>query len=157
MSLAEQQAQVLAALSGRGGVPPGFAADQVQRAAHALAHKRMHGAQRAWPSIASSARRCFAGYAAEVPLPSRGGPLADARFFVRWLAARGEADAALRRQALAVDLQHALRPDGLVPRRGICLRWLRLPEAGLWCIGLRLPGLGVRQFTFAVGRRRPRP
>lgn len=153
MSLAEQQAQVLAALSGRAGAPPGFSADQVKRAAHALAHKRMHTAQRAWPAIEPWAQRCFADYAATVPLPSRGGPLADARFFVRWLAARGEADAALQRQALAVDLQHAMRPDGLVPRRGPCVRWLRLPEAGLWCIGVRLPGLGVRQFTIVSGPR----
>jgi len=156
MSLAEQQAQVLAALSGRAGVPPGFPADVVKRAAHALAHKRMHTALRAWPAIAPWASRCFADYAAEVPLPSRGGPLADARFFVRWLTERGEADAGLRRQALTVDLQHAMRPDGLVPRRGAFVCWLRLPEAGLWCIGLRLPRLGARQFTLVSGRRQPR-
>lgn len=157
--LAQQQAALVAALSGRAPAPDGFDRARLSAAADALARKRMKAVARAWPQLARAmmAERfaaCFEAYAAVAPLPERGGPLADGRAFARWLKARGQLPAAGALEALAVDMQYVMSPHGLVRRRGPVVKfaWLaqprrlfvamRLPWLGEWLFRVPLPGLG---------------
>nr|WP_297351449.1 hypothetical protein [uncultured Caldimonas sp.] len=148
MSLAEQQSRLLAALASGGQVPPGFSREHLGLASRVLAHKRAHTAARAWPDVAPWMATHFEAYARDVPPPHHGGPLADARFFVQWLEARGATSAELQRQALAIDLRHARRGHGLVPRRGPYVRLVRLRGGAGYCIGLRLWGAGTTLLTW---------
>ncbi len=168
MSLAEQQAALLAALAGQGPVPPGFDAERVQASARALAHKRTHAVAHAWPGLTAALGRDFpdrfATYAAAVPLVAQGGPLADGRGFVAWLQAAGKAAGSalgddVWEQVLAVDLRLTATPTGWLPRRWPCLRAVRLPDAAGWLLGASWPERlrrhgGVRVWQVRLARHR---
>jgi hypothetical protein len=152
-ALADRQAALVAALTGRGEIPPGFDVDRVGAAAAALAAKRARAVAHAWPGLSAMLgkrfRERFDAYAALTALPEAGGPLADGRAFVRVLAAAGPLADRVALQALAVDQQLRLTPRGLVPRRIPRLGWTRLRESGWWVVAfgphevrVRLPRLG---------------
>src|SRR5262249_22125644 len=92
--LADSQAELVQGLTGRGPLPAGFDQERVRIAAEALARKRLRSAARAWPALHRALGEKFAPhfeeYAASAPLPREGGPLADGRAFVQFLAGRGE-------------------------------------------------------------------
>jgi len=151
MTLAEQQANLVAALTGKGPLPPGFDATRLRAAAAALAFKRARAVAQAWPSLhamlGNDFRACFAAYAAQAPIPQHGGPLADGRAFVRYVAARMPVTDEVKQQILSVDLRYRQASTGLLRRRWPQLRvaWLR----GAHCL---LMGLGDRRFRVPLPR-----
>lgn len=142
-SLADQQAALVAALTGNGPIPPGFDAQRVQAAAGALAAKRARAVVQAWPGLrtllGSGLRVRFDAYAARVPLPELGGPLADGRAFVRALRAQMALTDDVRLQALAVDQRWRVTRRGLVRRRvpRVGFAWLRTLRGVTIAIGTR--------------------
>jgi hypothetical protein len=140
--LAALQAELVAALAGHAAPPTGFDAERIRAAAAALATKRRRAMARAWPGLTAAIAEHFDSYAAATPLPRLGGPLADGRAFLRWLAARAEYPHQTRLQALAVDLRYATTADGLVPRRGPMLKAAWLRSTRRLVMALRLPWLG---------------
>ncbi|MES2889767.1 MAG: hypothetical protein V4739_17365 [Pseudomonadota bacterium] len=151
MSLREQQAALMAALSGQGPMAAGWDADRVRATAVALVHKRSRSVARTWPSLKAMLVddyvACFARYASQHPLPREGGALADGRAFARWLAPLNDWSDAVHRQALQVDLHHAQDAAGLRVRRGPSVRLAWLPGARCWLLGMRWPGWGEREFS----------
>jgi hypothetical protein len=150
--LAAMQAELVSALSGRAASPAGFDADRVQAMAAALASKRRHAAARAWPGLAEALGQRFVErfdeFAVTTPMPQTGGPLADGRAFLRWLAATGDAPEACRLQALAVDLRYVATTAGLVARRGPMLKIVRLRQPQRLVMATRL--LGLREFWLSI-------
>jgi hypothetical protein len=146
--LAARQAELVRALMSHGEPPPAGDAARLRATAEALAAKRAKAVARAWPALAAGLgedfRERFARFAAGVPLPHEGGPLADGRAFARWLARAGELSDAGRLEALAVDLRYRAHAGGLVPRRGPALAWARLREPRRLVVAVRLPWLGER-------------
>lgn len=143
MTLADRQAALVAALAGAGEVPAGFDEARVRAAAAALAFKRARAAAQAWPDVHAMLkddyRKRFAEYAAVTPIPRHGGPLADGRAFVRYLATRMPLSDDVTLQALSVDLTRRW------PR--VRAAWLRDARCAVVAIGvhrvrLRLPFLG---------------
>jgi hypothetical protein len=153
--LAAQQAQLLLALAGHGQPPPACDTARLRATAEALASKRAQAVARVWPGLAQGLgarfRECFDEFAAAVPLPHEGGPLADGRAFARVLARRGDLSDAGRLEALAVDLHYRTCKDGLRPCRGPALAWARLRESRRLIVGIRLPWLGERRLTVPLG------
>jgi hypothetical protein len=153
--LAARQAELVAALAGRVAPPAGFDVGRLQAAASSLATKRLRAVARAWPGVAAALGdrfgECFRAFAGTSPPPAAGGPLADGRAFLRWLAAREELPEAGRLQALAVDLRFAEGPNGLAPRRWPALKIALLRNPRRLVIGLRLPWLGERWLSFPLG------
>jgi hypothetical protein len=153
--LAAMQAELVSALAGRGAPPPGFDAKRLRAVAASLAAKRLQAVARAWPALAEALggdlAEHFGTFVATVPLPRRGGPLADGRAFVRWLAAAGALPDAGRLEALAVDLRFTVCADGLKRRRGPAMKaaWLRRPRRLIAAV--RLPGIGEWWLTIPWG------
>lgn len=152
MTLAEQQAAIVAALTRNGPVPDGFDLDRVQAAADALAFKRARAVARAWPGLramlGAELRARFATYVSHARLPEQGGPLADGRAFVRWLAGQMPLADDVALQVLSVDQRWRQTARGLVPRRGprVGFAWLPDMQCAIVAIGarelrLRLPRL----------------
>jgi hypothetical protein len=160
-NLAAQQAALVAALLAGDEVPAGFDAERLRVAGRALERKRLRAVARAWPVLASALGARFAelffSYAQVNPLPRQGGPLADGRFFVRWLLAREELPEAARLQALSIDLRYRTTANGLIPRRGpaLCATWLRQPRRLV--VAVRLPWLGEHWLHIWLGRARRQP
>jgi hypothetical protein len=152
--LAAQQAQLMLALTGRGQPPAACDPARLRATAEALATKRARAVARVWPGLAQGLgvrfRECFDEFAAAVPLPHEGGPLADGRAFARVLARRGQLSDAGRLEALAVDLHYRVCRGGLRPRRGPAVAWARLHESGQLVLGFRLPWLGERRLTLPL-------
>jgi hypothetical protein len=144
--LAAMQAELVFALAGRAAPPPGFDADRVRAVSMALAAKRRGAVARAWPGLPQALGSQFADrfdlFATRTPLPVNGGPRADGRAFLRWLAARGEMPEACRLQALTVDLRYVATAEGLMRRRGPVLRIARLREPRRLVLAMRLLWLG---------------
>jgi hypothetical protein len=153
--LAAAQADLVRALTGAGPPPPGFAAERLRAAAAALHRKRLRSAARAWPQLARALggdfKQRFLAFAARVPLPELGGPLADGYQFARELLARSELPAAALAEFVAADLYHTAGPRGLRPRRGpaVRLRLLRGPRRLL--LAGRCPGLGAGWLLVPLG------
>jgi hypothetical protein len=150
--LAAMQAELVSALAGHAAPPAGFDADRVQATAAALVSKRRHAVARSWPRLAEEIGQGFAvrfdAFAATSPMPKMGGPLADGRAFLRWLAATGNAPEACRLQALAVDLRYVATTAGLVPRRGPMLKIIRLRQSRRLLFAIRVPWL--REFCLTI-------
>ena len=146
--LAARQAELVAALVEHASAPPGFDANRIEAAAAALLAKRQRAVVRVWPGVAAALGvrfgECFAAYARAHPLPE-GGALADARAFVHFLSAHGEAPDELLVQALRVDLRISSR---FWPKLNYL--WLQKPRRLIF--GVRLPFLG----TYMLGRDLPR-
>jgi len=146
--LARAQAELLACLTKGGPPPAGFDGERLRVAAAALADKRRREVAHAWPALARALGEDFAplfyDFAARVPYPARGGPLADGRAFARDLQACGALSAGGRLEALRIDLEYATIPGGLVRRRGPALRLALAREPRRLVVGIRLPGLGPR-------------
>jgi hypothetical protein len=160
--LAAQQAAVVSSLAGLRAAPDGFDVSRMRATALALATKRRRAVARAWPALTlmlgDRFAELFRGYGENAPLPLRGGPLADGRAFLRWLASAGENTDACSLQTLAIDLRFRSTSDGLVPRRGPALRVVLLHGPLRLVIGLRLPWLGEHGLTVPlelvqIGRR----
>src|SRR5262245_31430986 len=83
--LAERQAELVRALTGRGPPPAGFDATRVCVVALSLVLKRLQAVQRAWPALARALGddfdHLFPDYATATPAPRDGGPLADGDAF----------------------------------------------------------------------------
>ena len=139
------QAELVAAVSGRAPAPAGFDAGSIRAAAASLAAKRRRSVARAWPVLPEVLGDGFAerfdAFASQSPLPRIGGPLADGRAFLRWLAVTGEAPEAFVLPALAVDLRYVQTADGLRPRRGPMLKAAVIHEPRRLVMAIRLPGL----------------
>jgi hypothetical protein len=154
--LAADQSALIAALAAHGEPPQGFDAARLEAAADSLAKKRARAAARAWPGLAeslgSSYRALFLEYAAVNTLPIDGGPLADARAFIRYQESRGNLPDELRKQALSVDLRFKLTARGLVARRlpSFRIAWLR--NSRRLVVAIRIPAFGGRSFELALGR-----
>jgi hypothetical protein len=142
--LGEAQAALLAALLGRGPLPPGFDAGRVGATARALTAKRQHGVARTWPALARGLGEGLGGalaeYAAHAPHPHPGGPWADGWGLARWLAARGRLPEGARGELLRAELRAHLRPDAVVVRRLPSVRLGRLAGPRPWVLALRLGG-----------------
>lgn len=154
--LARQQAELMQALVGRTAPPTDFPADRVATAADALRRKRMRTVQRTWPRLAAALGERFAklfnDYAATATLPRLGGPLADGLRFAEHLGARvGLPEEALL-EVLSVRLHQRSVADGLVPRRGPCVKMLCLPHARRLLVSVRWPGLGVWWLRWPIPR-----
>jgi hypothetical protein len=156
-ALAAQQAELVQALIGRGPPPAGFDPARLQASALALAKKRRTEAAHTWPALAQALGErfvdCFTAYAAATPYPQHGGPLADGRALVRYLAQRDELPDEGRLEALRVDLHHVPCAGGLVPRRGVVLKAAWLRRARRLVLAVRLPWLGAWWWSLPLGRR----
>src|SRR5262245_3554804 len=148
-TFAEQQANLLAALSGTAPVPAGFDPTRIHAAASALASKRARAVAQAWPSVwrmlgADYGAR-FAAYAAHTPLARFGGPLADGRRFVQHLTTQMSLTDETKLQALAIDARYRLSPTGLAPRRLPAFRfaWLAQSRALAVVFGKRIRRFGL--------------
>src|SRR6516165_8321899 len=124
MSLAEArtrlallQAKLLRILVGKESAPAGSETQRLRAAADALAKKRRQSVARAWPALTRALgtrfNDHFTEFAAQTSLPNMGGPLADGRAFVRYLAQTGDLPEAARLEALTVDLHYLACPGGL--------------------------------------------
>lgn len=146
--LAAAQAELVAALVAQGPPPPGFDAERLRVAAGALAQKRQRELAQAWPrlvqGLGASWPSSFATFAAAVPLPREGGPLADGRAFAAWLEKKESLPEGGRLEALATDLRYRRCADGLLPRRGPAVRVAWLGRSKKLVLALRWPGLGER-------------
>jgi hypothetical protein len=153
--LAVDQAALVAALTARGEPPPGFDAARLQAAADSLAKKRARAAARAWPGLAESFgpsyQAIFLEFAAQVTLPRDGGPLADARAFVRYRESRNDVPDDVRRRALAVDLRFKTTGRGLVARRLPACRMAWFRTARRLVVGIWIPACGERWFSLSLG------
>jgi hypothetical protein len=153
--LAQAQLALVQALARQADIPAVFNAAQVQAAADALVQKRARTLARAWPGLWQALglrfMEQFARFAATAAVPGQGGPLADGRAFVGYLAARGELPAEGRLEALAVDLRYEAVADGLVWRRWPAVRagWFGR-RYGL-IVAVRVPWLGEK--WWALGRK----
>ncbi len=157
--LAARQAELVRALAGHETAPVGFDTDRLRVTSAALAAKRRSGVARAWPALWSALGERYAerfdAYAQTAPLPRRGGPVADGRAFLRWLATTGDDPEECKLSRLAMDLRYKTTTDGLVPRRGPALKMamLAVPRRQL-LIALRLPWLGEWWLAIPVGLTR---
>lgn len=144
MSLAEQQAEVMAALLRRGPIPPGFDAQRMHAAASVLASKRAKGVARAWPSLehmlGAEWPMFFQRYGQHVHAPAQGGALADGRAFVRWLSGQRALSDDVRLQVLRVDIRYRQSAKGWGARRLPCLKFAWLAQRGSLAVALRLFG-----------------
>jgi hypothetical protein len=124
--LAQRQAALVAALSGTGDMPPGFAEERLRAAVISLHTKRRRAVARAWPCLLDDLRDRFPSlfdeFAAETPLPAYGGPLSDGRAFLRWLARREPLPEGVELQVLAYELRYVGSASGPKPRRGLGLK-----------------------------------
>jgi hypothetical protein len=154
--LAAMQAKLVGALVSDKSAPTGFDASRLKAAATSLRIKRARAVARAWPCLRDQVGEQFAAFAAETPMPREGGPLADGRAFALWLALRSELPDAVRLQVLAVDLRYARHWDGLLPRRGPCIRVMRLPTSRRLVVAFRMPVLGEHWFSVPWGGTRTR-
>ena len=153
--LALDQEGLLAALAAQGKPPQGFDAARLQAAADSLAKKRARAAARAWPGLAEgfgpSYRALFLEFAALATLPRDGGPLADARAFVRYRELRGDVPDDVRRRALAVDLRFKSTGRGLVARRLPSCRMAWLRKTRRLVVGIWIPVFGESWFSISLG------
>jgi hypothetical protein len=156
--LATQQAALVKALTGAMAPPADFDAVRVGVAVQALTRKRCRSAAKAWPALTQALGErfavLFAEFAAGTPLPEHGGPLADGRAFVRFLAAAVELPEEARREVLAVDLAYKSTRRGLLPRRGFAMRVAWLRRAGRLVLGICVPGFGVHWLSMGRSRLR---
>jgi len=124
-SLADRQAELVAALTAGAAVPAGFDPRLVEAARVALLRKRAGEVARQWPELAHALgpgwHRRWSAWAATRPTR---GSLRDGWDLARELAARGDlpapagAELATREAALAYDGKQAPRPRRLPAVRG---------------------------------------
>lgn len=145
--LSLQQAAFVRALVADGAAPADFDPVQLQVASAALFEKRWREAAHAWPGLAhelgAAFQPHFRRYAADSPLPERGGPAADGRQFATWLARQGFLLDAGRLEALVYDLH---REPRFFQVRWVCLHRLRRVV-----VAIRLPLLGSRWCALPFG------
>jgi hypothetical protein len=147
--LAEAQAALVRALAQGAPVPAGFDAERVQETARTLIAKRRRWVERTWPrltaALGESFRPGFEAWARENPMELESSSLADGRRFADALLATGGFPDAARQELLTFELRYRLTEQGLVPRRGLTLRSMRIGPSRIWAV--RLPGgrvLGLR-------------
>lgn len=154
--LAARQAELVRALTAKAGPPVDFKPAHFRAATHALARKRARSVARAWPSLeealGESFESSFSSYAVDVPLPQRGGPLADGRNFAQVLERQGKLTDRARLEVLAVDLRFASSPEGLIARRGPSLAMALLKHPRQLVLAARWPGGRVHRLTVPLGR-----
>jgi hypothetical protein len=153
--LAARQADLVRALVGVGAPPVGLDTARLQAARVALAGKRCREAAQSWPALSRALEERFADqfaeFAAQTPLPGRGGPLADGRAFARHLAAHRELPDAARLEVLVVDLRFVSIPAGLLPRRGVVVKATFLRQSRRLVLAVRLPLLGEKWLSVPLG------
>jgi hypothetical protein len=151
---ATMQAEVVRALTEQGTSPRGFDLGQLRAAALALAAKRAQAVVRAWPALARDLGKRFeerfAAFATTMPLPREGGPLADGRAFIRWLAQSEDLSEEARLRVLAVDLRCATKGGGLVRRSGPAVAAAVLRRPHRLVLALRLPWIGERWLSLPL-------
>jgi hypothetical protein len=142
--LAARQAEVVRALTGQGDAPQGFAPERLRAAAASLEKKRLREVALAWPALVRALGEDFEprfrSFAARMPLPAAGGPLADGRAFARTLAPHAWTDD-LRLAVLAFDLR----------RRRPALAFARLRQARRLVVAIHLPPLGAVRLSLPLG------
>lgn len=136
-TLAADQGRLVAALSGRADVPPGFDRARVRLAAQTLLAKRRKGVAYTWPRLAQLLGdrfgEHFLAFAAESS-PHPAGPAADGLAFARWLDGHGSLPDAIAPDFIRGQLCYGRRFIGLASFRAGNRLWL----------GIRLPAGGVR-------------
>ena len=107
--LAEEQAELVAALARGQPLLPGFDASRLHAMSVLLRAKRRRAVARSCPAVARALGGRFAAsfdeYAVGMPLRSDDGPIDDAVHFLQWLRARGELPRELRLLALRLRLR----------------------------------------------------
>ncbi|HVG60113.1 MAG TPA: hypothetical protein VNA24_16260 [Hyalangium sp.] len=140
--LAEAQSALVRSLAQGAPVPAGFNAERVQETARTLLAKRRRRVQRSWPrlteALGESFRPRFDAWAQENPMELEASPLADGRRFADALLGAGEFPDMAREELLIFELRYHLTGQGLVPRRGLTLRSMRIGSSIL--LAARLPG-----------------
>jgi hypothetical protein len=140
--LAEAQAALVRALARGAPIPAGFDEERIQEAVGALLSKRRRWVERSWPRLAAALgegfRSRFEAWAREHPMALEANPLGDGRRFADALLAAGEFPDSAREELLAFELRYRLTEDGLVARRGLTLKTLRVGPSRL--LAARLPG-----------------
>jgi hypothetical protein len=157
--LAMMQGELVRGLVRQGAPPADFDTVRVEAAARALAAKRARAVLQAWPVLAQALGESFferfAAYAAGTTIPHRGGPLADGRFFIRYLSKAGALPDAARVEALWVDLRYRSCRDGLRPRRWLGIAVVFFRDSRCLLLGIRLPKIGSRCLNIPFWRARP--
>jgi len=146
--LADQQAELVRALTSGDASPEGFDRRRIEATARSLARKRADAAARLWPELERTLGLAayhlhFAAYAAANTLSEERATLSDARAFLDWLACRQPLPDELRLRAFVTDLSFKRSPAGLRRRRGLALRTAWLGQSGRLAIGIRVPIMGA--------------
>jgi hypothetical protein len=146
--LASRQAALVEAIMTGAAAPAGFDNERLRMASVALFRKRLRTVAQAWPMLGRELgerfRDCFSDYSRQHPIPRFGGPLADGRAFVRWLAARQAISDETRAAALWIDVQYKSTRTGLIPRRGPALRLALSRRPWRLTVAVRCPGIATR-------------
>ena len=126
--LAEQQANLVAALTGAQPLPANFEADKLALAARSLLKKRTRGVERAWAATVTALGPRFADLFAEF-CRGRGAAddhTTDGLHFARWLHARGDLPDAGRLELLRNTAARGfpVRLIKLSKRRALAVRCL---------------------------------
>jgi hypothetical protein len=149
--LAAEQAAVVQALTGRQPPPAGFDVAHLATAAAALAQKRCRSVAMSWPALTQALGErfepAFAAFAAAIPLPEIGGPLADGRAFARHV---GVLPDKARLEVLAVDLRFRSTKRGLRLRRGPALRFAWLQQSRRLVLGAYGRWLGMHWLSLRL-------
>jgi hypothetical protein len=134
-SLGEEQARLVAALTGDERSPEGFDPGRVGLVARTLINKRMRAVRKAWPGLVQSVGaefdELFAAYARRHCAPD-GGAAADAEGFSRHLGKIGR----LGDEAFVELLARRVM-------RGFPVRVARLPRSGRRVLAVRVPWRGL--------------
>ena len=144
-SLADAQAALLGALTGRNALPEGFAAPGARAMESVLLAKRRRAAAHECPSLprelGEAFLREFDAYAGATPRSPREDAVDDAARFVQWLRRRGTLSRALGRSLLALRLRRGLPVRAMWVAEG---RWLFLGyrswDGRARCVSIALPG-----------------
>lgn len=137
--------------------PEGFDVDRMQAASQGLLRKRRRELLHAWPQLRDwnddRFDAAFLAFAAVSPLPSAGGPLADGRLFLEFLAERRTLSDQVKLARLRFDLHYSRVRGSFLPRTGVVLRFEFLSEECRGILGVRLPWLGERVVKLPRFRR----
>ncbi len=158
--VARKQAALLAALRGNAETPPEFNATNVANARGALLRKRARGIEKSWPRLAAELAPnllpILDAHTRATGNIQSGGPFAEGFALAHWLYENGKLPTAAAYEFLRASLYFNLTPQGLLRRRGLRVKIVKVATPEKYMFGVAL-GNYVRVFASERPVSRPRP